>query len=258
LSVRKRAIFALMPLLKTICVVTVLLISGASSVFAQVRKSPRSASYSVPKVSRSKAIIMCPIFEESQYPYQGIGFKVGDPFALTYKYYPSKHWSFAVDAGKAASGLYSKYYRGLFDTYKADALTEVLKDPLIDTTGNRQAVSYLTHTATGDWFLETKFLYQWNAEKISKGLQLYVGLGWQWRNTSLSYDYRYENGRFENKVGRIKENRFTYGPVVLVGFEYSYFSLPISAFIEVELFTDALIDPGFHQPQGGVGLRYIF
>lgn len=197
-------------------------------------------------MSRSKAIIMCPIFEESKYPYQGIGFKLGDPFALTYKFYPSKQWSFAVDAGKAASGLYNKYYRGAFTSY------------LPDTLGKDQKINYVTHSVSFDWFLESKFLYQWDAEKISKGLQLYAGLGWQWRNTTLKYEFIREIDRFESKFERFSQNRFTYGPVVLVGFEYSYFTLPVSAFIEIEMFTDALIDPGYQRFQGGVGLRYIF
>jgi hypothetical protein len=46
--------------------------------------------------------------------------------------------------------------------------------------------------------------------------------------------------------------------VAVVGFEYSYFTLPISAFIEIEGFSDALLDPGYKRFQGGVGLRYIF
>jgi hypothetical protein len=253
-----------MPHIKTFTLLFILLISVGEAAFSQVRKSVRSASYRVPRVTRNKAIIMCPIFEESKYPYQGIGFKLGDPFALTYKFYPSKHWAFAVDAGKAASGLYSNYYRGLFGLFKQDVIRDVLsKDQLIDTVGNKQTVQYFTHTISGDWFLEAKFLYQWDAEKISKGLQLYVGAGWQWRNTTLNYEYRYENGTtisplYENKFGKISENRFTYGPVVLVGFEYSYFSLPVSAFIEIEMFTDAFIDPGYQRFQGGVGLRYVF
>ena len=179
----------------------------------------------------------------------GIGIKLGDPFAFTYKFYANKHFSFAADAGTAASGLYNKYYRQAFDTYLPDTLS---KD---------QSITYLAHKATADWLVETKFLYQWDAEKVSKGLQLYAGLGWQWRHTTIEYDYNFndqssnqDNGQF----GKFTVNRFTYGPVVLVGFEYSYFSLPISAFIEVEVYTDALIDPGYQRFQGGVGLRYVF
>lgn len=215
---------------------------------AQVKKSVRSSGFRVPSVSRSKARIMCPIFENSQYPYQGIGFKLGDPFALTYKYYPNKNWSFAADAGKAASGLYNKYYRQSFFDY------------LPDTLSGEQSIQYLTHKAIADWFVEAKFLYQWDAEKISTGLQLYAGLGWQWRSTTLEFDYLFSEGDFitENQFGKFRETRFTYGPVAVLGFEYSYFSLPLSAFIEIEMYTDALLDPGYNRFQGGVGLRYVF
>lgn len=218
---------------------------------AQMTKSARSARYGVPKVSRGKALIMCPIFEESKYPYQGLGFKLGDPFAFTYKFYPTKHWAFAFDAGKASSGLYNKYYRGSFKGYLPDTLSG----------GSGQSIQYLTHTVPYDWFLEAKFLYQWDAEKISKGLQLYVGAGWQWRNTGLEYQYLYNPSNNPNDLGtngRFSRNRFTFGPVVLVGFEYSYFTLPVSAFIEVEIFTDTFLDPGYQRFQGGVGLRYVF
>lgn len=189
---------------------------------------------------------MCPIFETSQYPYQGVGIKLGDPFAVTYKFYPNKHWSFAVDGGKAASGLYNEYYRNAFQTY----LPDTLEAP--------ETIQYLAHKANTDWFLEAKFLYQWDASKISKGLQLYAGLGWQWRSTSLTYDYLYEDGAFDSRFGKFDEYRFTYGPTGILGFEYSYFSLPLSAFIEIEWFTDVLLDPGYQRFQGGVGLRYVF
>jgi hypothetical protein len=226
-----------------------LMLALAPATVAQVTKSHKSAGYRIPKINGNKARIMCPIFEASQYPYQGIGIKLGDPFALTYKFYANKHFSFAADFGKAASGLYSRYYRDAFVTYLPDTLN---KD---------QSIKYLTHKVTSDWFLETKFLYQWDAEKISKGLQLYAGLGWQWRNTTITYDYNFDDfskNFSEGKFGKFTETRFTYGPVILVGFEYSYFSLPLSAFIEVELFTDALIDPGYQRFQGGVGIRYVF
>jgi hypothetical protein len=229
-------------------ILAVLLI-GAVTSFAQSRKSPRSSTFTVHRIHGNKARIICPIFVESRYPYQGIGFKLGDPFALTYKFYASKHFAFAADVGKAASGLYNRYYREAFPSYLPDTLK---KD---------QSITYLAHKAVSDLFIETKFLYQWDAEKISKGLQLYAGLGWQWRNTKLEYDYNF-NDRSQNtddgKFGKLNETRFTYGPVAVVGFEYSYFSLPISAFIEIEVFTDAFLDPGYTRFQGGTGLRYVF
>jgi hypothetical protein len=225
--------------------VLLVLLVGITTCHAQ-KKSSINSRFKVPKVSRSKALIMCPIFLESKYPYRGIGFKVGDPFALTYKFYPSKHFAFAADVGKAASGLYNKYYRNAFNGYIPDTLK------------SDQSVKYLSHTPLHDWFVETKFLYQWDAEKLTQGLQIYAGLGWQWRSTRLQYEYLKTNGTVDSQFGSFTVNRFTYGPVVLAGFEYSYFTLPISAFIEIEWFTDALLDPGYNRFQGGVGLRYIF
>jgi hypothetical protein len=229
--------------------IILLLLLGCVSVFAQVKKSRKSAHFRAPIVSGNKARILCPIFISSRYPYQGIGFKLGDPFALTYKFYANKHFAFAADVGKAASGLYNQYYRSNFKSYLPDTLNKY------------QSITYLAHTITQDLFVETKFLYQWDADKISKGLQLYAGVGWQWRNTKVVYDYNFDDiskNVDDGKFGKLPETRFTYGPVVLVGFEYSYFSLPLSAFIEVEVFTDALIDPGYHRFQGGVGLRYVY
>jgi hypothetical protein len=227
----------------------ILLVLGVSTCVAQGRKSVRSTGYKVHQVSRSHARIMCPIFAESQYPYQSIGVKMGDPFAVTYKYYPSKHWAFAADAGRAASGLYNKYYRGLFKTYLPDTLT------------GEQSIQYLAHRAPKDLFVEAKFLYQWNADKISKGLQFYVGAGWQWRNSGLEYDYSFSESNdpgSDGSFGSFPQKRFTYGPTILTGLEYSYFSIPLSAFIEIEWFTDVLLDPGYQRFQGGLGLRYVF
>ncbi len=227
------------------------LIAGTTT-FAQearhttLKKSAKNRSYRAPSISKAKSRVICPIFTQSQYPYQGIGIKLGDPVVLSYKYYPNKKWAFGADIGKAASGLYSKYYREAFAGY------------LPDTLPGEETIKYISHRAITDWYAEAKFLYQWSAEKISPGLQLYAGLGWQWRSTRLEYDYVYEDGLFENELGKFKRSRFTYGPSAIVGFEYSYFSLPMSAFIEIEWFTDALLDPGYNRFQGGIGLRYIF
>ncbi len=211
-----------------------------------LKKSPKNRSLRAPSVSKAKSRVICPIFTQSEYPYQAIGIKLGDPVALSYKYYPNKHWAFGADLGKVASGLYSKYYRKAFGTY------------LPDTLSGEETIKYLSHRAITDWYLEAKFLYQWNAEGISPGLQFYTGLGLQWRGTKLEYDYIYEDGLFETELGKFQRSRFTYGPTAIVGFEYSYFSLPLSAFIEVEWFADALLDPGYNRFQGGVGLRYVF
>src|SRR5688572_7384848 len=81
---------------------------------------------SAPRVKGSKARIVCPIFESSKFPYHGIGLKVGDPFAVTYKFYPNAKFGFVVDAGKAASGLYNRYYIRKFEDYTGDASQDTI------------------------------------------------------------------------------------------------------------------------------------
>ncbi len=202
------------------------------------------------KVKGAKAKIVCPIFDNSKYPYHGIGLKLGDPLALTYKYYPTKHLAIAVDFGKTASGLYNRYYRDLLKN-------EFSQD---DTLSENASVNYLSHRVKADFVGEVKVLYQFDATGISPGMQVYVGGGWEWKRTKIQYDYLYsmDESTAEAIPGTYTGKRHTQGPQVVVGIEYSYFKLPVSAFIELEYFVDVQADPGYKTVEGGVGLRYIF
>lgn len=221
---------------------------------SSVRKSHYSRSHQSPKVRGYKAKIICPIFESSEYPYHGIGFKFGDPFALTYKYYANKNFSVAVDFGKASSGLYNRYFREKFAVYAAN---------FADTLSDNSSLSYSSHQVKSDLIWEVKLLYHFKADKISPGLQGYIGGGWEWKNTQLKYGYFYNQttpngGELINQFKVFQQQRFTMGPQLVLGIEYAYFQLPISAFMEIEYFTDIQADPGWQRFEGGVGLRYVF
>ena len=221
-----------------------------SDAFAQRGKKSGSfykGRYKQIKISRTKAAVVCPIFEDSAYPYHGIGFKLGDPFALTYKFYPNKHWAFAIDAGKAASGLYSDHHRENFGS-NVD----------IDSLGVDQGISYISHVVNSEWVLEAKLLFQRDADNLTKGLQLYAGVGFQYRMLDIEYEYLLEINFTDNEIGKFNVIEDTMGPTAVVGFEYAYFDLPISAFLEVEGYYDVVSNPGWLRLQGGVGLRYVF
>ena len=208
--------------------------------------------FSTPKVRGSKARIICPAFDNSKYPFHGLGFKLGDPFAITYKFYPNKRFSLAADFGMAASGLYNRYFREKFDQYIAeDTLTSSESTP-----------HYLTHRVRSDLIGELKVLYHLDAKRTSDGLQGYAGVGWEWKRTHLQYDYQHDSGNSNtpqaDPFGTVEHNRVTMGPQFVLGIEYAYFSIPISAFMEVEYFADIQADPGWQRFEGGVGLRYIF
>jgi hypothetical protein len=198
----------------------------------------------------SKSIVAA--FENSSFPHHGLGLKVGDPFSISYKFYPNKKFGFTLDVGKAASGLYSRYFREQFANYAAT-----------DTFSNIDAsMQYLSHRVKADLVGEFKLMYHVDARKVSPGLQVYIGAGWQWKTTHLRYDYLYNNGDLNpsepGTFGQFERHRFTMGPQIVTGIEYAYFQIPISAFMEVEYFTDILVDPGWKRFEGGIGLRYIF
>lgn len=199
------------------------------------------------KISKGKARIVCPIFEESAYPYQGIGVKLGDPFALTYKFYAHKNFAIAIDAGSAASGLYNQYHTDNF----ADEIRP-------DTLGLAQSITYLSHVVNYELVIEGKVLYQHDATKLLKGLQWYLGAGVQWRQVDITYDYLLDISFSSSETGQFDVNYTTMGPTAVFGFEYAYFQLPLSAFMEVEVYTDVIQDPGWMRFQGGIGLRVVF
>lgn len=235
-----------------ILLASTLMLCCCVSIDTQAQRGKKSGSfykgrYKQIKISRIKAAVVCPIFEDSAYPYQGIGVKLGDPFALTYKLYPNKHWAFAIDAGKAASGLYSEHHRENFGG-----------NTQVDTLNQQQGISYISHTVNSEWVIEAKLLLQKDAENLTKGLQLYAGLGFQYRMLDIDYEYLLEINFTDNEIGKINVTDETMGPTAVVGFEYAYFDLPISAFLELEGYYDIASNPGWLRFQGGVGLRYVF
>jgi hypothetical protein len=202
----------------------------------------RLHDYNAIKISKSKRGIVCPVFEESKYPYQGIGIKLGDPFAVTFKFYFNKNFAFVADFGRTASGLYSHYYTSLFNEY--------VPDP-------GDTLSYFSHKVKADFVGELKLLYHIDAQKLSPGLRFYTGLGWEVRDLSIVYQYVTEAPAAPGTFSA-QRKRATQGIQAIVGIEYAKFSLPISAFMELEYYYDLLKDPGQTKLQGGVGLRYIF
>lgn len=211
-------------------------VSGTQKTYTKSRTVNKHSPIRMP---HSKQKVVCPIFEDSGFPYHGFGIKVGDPFALTYKFYANKHFAIAADFGRSASGLYSAYYSKIFNEFQPETS------------------DYYSHRVRADWVGEVKVLYQIGIEQISPGLQLYVGLGWEVRNLKIQYDYfADEDGLSKNFQDQYE--RLTQGAQGVFGIEYSYFKLPISAFMELEYYYDVVKDPGFQKIQGGVGLRYVF
>ncbi|RLD23559.1 MAG: hypothetical protein DRI71_05045 [Bacteroidetes bacterium] len=191
--------------------------------------------------NNKKMAVICPTAEYSEYPFQGIGIKLGDPFVLTYKLYATEWLAFSIDGGLAASGLYKSRYTELFNSY-----------PGTDT------LSYVNHTVDKDVHFSAKVSFYNSAPKVLKGVDYYLSLGWQFRYVDLLYGYVDEISPGNSLFGTRTEQADYHGPEIGLGVEYSYFDMPITAFIEATWMYDIVNLPNAGKFQGGIGIRYMF
>ncbi|MEO1052900.1 MAG: hypothetical protein AAFX87_19855 [Bacteroidota bacterium] len=226
-----------------LCLILFFFSSARSQLIYKHRKPKRPSSVKIP---RNKAKVVCPIFIENKYPYHGIGIKLGDPFAITYKLYPIKQLGIDISFGSAASGLYSTYYRDVFQDLS-----------MTDTLGVNDRIGLLSQDVRRDFVFEGKILYHIDAANFVQGLQVYVGGGWELKSYAVNYELILRSG-LEDSFEDFSISRVAMGPQTVLGLEYAYFELPISAFLEVEVFYDVVEDPGWERFQGGIGLRYVF
>lgn len=233
---------------------SVLLFVAAGSLHAQKVNSYKNKHKPI-RVSSQKAKVICPIFEESAYPYHGFGVKFGDPVAFTYKLYLVKKISFVIDVGSASSALYNNRHREDFTNY----YDEIGQPNILNQSNDLLIPNYLKHHVNSEYIAEGKVLYQIQADNFYKGLQAYVGLGWQYRKLGITYDYYFTSpSSSEQETGEFTKERYYQGPEIIGGLEYSYFKIPVAAFMEVTMFRNIVNQPGWSRFQGGVGLRYIF
>lgn len=230
--------------------ILLLLLGSTGELLAQKKKfkmnpafAGRYKNISVPK---SKMNSLCPGYEGNDYPFQGIGVKLGDPFAVTYKAFLSKSISIVMDVGRVSSGLYNDFHLDNFQN-------ELRPDTL---TGSA-AIKYFGHSATKNGIFAAKLIYSYEISKVN-ALRAYLGVGVQYRWSTIEYAFIREVPNDNNELGRFIFENTTSGAAGTLGIEYSHPSLPISSFFEFESYFDMARFPGWIRLSGGVGLRYLF
>ena len=231
-------------------IVWCLLFFAGYSVFGQksdlTRKNNKVKNYTTHKFKKNKKFAeICPIFIVSEYPYQSIGVKIGDPLALTYKFYASNTFAFGIDIGKASEGLYSQLHSDRFNS---------IPEPL-DTT-----YFYISHTVLNQNVFSAKVFYYKDGPRAIRGLDLYLGAGYQMQFIDIKYDYiAARTAPPETRETRQTQLSFTpIGLEVIGGLEYAYFNLPISVFAEMGIFFGVDDVQRWQKFQGGMGIRYVF
>ena len=221
-----------------------------NSVFSQrsdlTRKNNKVKNYSTHKFKKNKKFAeICPIFHVSEYPYQGIGLKIGDPLALTYKFYATTKWAFGIDVGKASEGLYSQLHKKRFESVAVPADTSYF---------------YVSHEVLNQNVFSAKLFYYKEGPRTIKGLDFYVGLGYQMQFADIKYDY-IAVSELPPETRETKQVTLSFQPKgveAMGGLEYAYFDLPVTVFAELGIFFGTDNVQQWQKFQGGMGIRYVF
>jgi uncharacterized protein YraI len=179
----------------------------------------------------------------------GIGLRLGEPAGISIKKYNSGNTAWEVNLGRASR--WGHHY-DKDDFYKYSRFSN---------TNNYYYSGYAPGFTTA---LQVR--YMWSKPiNGAEGLSFYYGGGLQARFTPVTYRYYYYDGSFENdwwKDSRYyREDRVTdidLGLDGVLGLEYMMKDLPLSFFLDVNLFVEIVDTPFIIYPQGGAGVRYNF
>ena len=197
-------------------------------------------------------VVICvlPILSYSQSDHQykwGIGLHLGDPSGIIFSHYINNTSSIDLNIGTSPS-LTNRY-----ENYYGDRFYDWFADQNIFWTDYQ----YLGHEVNNLAF-QLRYKKHQQLSDID-GLSWYYGVGAQFRQQTIKYNYRYRN--FDNvwiSVNEDKEKTYDFGADVLVGLEYMIPNAPIAIFLDINTFVEIVDDPFRLWFQGGLGAKYCF
>ncbi|MAY83994.1 MAG: hypothetical protein CMP59_07670 [Flavobacteriales bacterium] len=179
------------------------------------------------------------------------GLRLGDPTGLTLKKYDGDHaWQLNIGRSKWFYG--DGWYNNRFNDWYGDGKYNYADYQYI---GFKRSLPlaiqlhYLINNEITEWDLDGEGRLFW-----------YYGFGIQFNYLSYVYDYRYKNpgdpAWYYADSERVYDIDF--GADVVIGSEFIFSEIPLSVFLELNLFMEAFDDPFWIRGQGGVGARYHF
>jgi hypothetical protein len=166
----------------------------------------------------------------------GLGLRLGDPTGITLKKYFGGNKAIEFNVGRTYN--FQTYDRDRFYRYG----TWNKKGYIVDDTYFRRSRSlafqlhYLVHKDI----------------RLLPGLRWYIGFGGQVRTTTYYYYYRYAYTDDE------RYTRVNVGLDGIIGLEYTFKDVPISVFLDANIYLEVVDDPFALDGQGGIGARYNF
>ena len=178
----------------------------------------------------------------------GIGPRAGDPMGLSFKYYFSDDIEYELNLG--TTGLFAAtYYYISFDKLEKFKNCEC---------------TFKSYEIPHAYSAQFNYLfYQYFPGVDAGNLLWYYGFGGQFRYINIDYTFD-EKIYKENNKTEWKRNQvyrlYTYdlGIDAIMGLEYVMGKIPITIFVDVNMFFEFLNDPGVFRPQAGIGFRYNY
>lgn len=170
----------------------------------------------------------------------GIGLRLGDPSGISVKRYLARQKAVEFSLGRTWGYNYSNaFYR--HSDY------------------NREFYNYEWHHLRSAVSMQGRYLVHKELGLSDlPGLEWYYGVGAQLRFFNVDYHYRYYgsgNGSIP-RTDRVTETDL--GLDGIVGLEYSWRDVPLTVFVDLNLFLELIDNPFLPFLQGGTGVRYYF
>lgn len=172
---------------------------------------------------------------------QGLGLRLGDPMAVSYKKYFGRTHAIEFGIGSAPASWNNQYYINSFQEY-----------PRYDN------FQYQNHTVQSTLYLQARYLFHYNIpmQNMDGKLEWYWGGGAMLKAAKVQY--RFQNREAPFAAGRDIINDIDLGPEGIIGLEYTFQDTPLTVFGETSLFLEIADSPATFQGFGGLGVRYNF
>ncbi|PCJ87027.1 MAG: hypothetical protein COA57_05480 [Flavobacteriales bacterium] len=183
----------------------------------------------------------------------GVGLHIGDPTGITFKKYLDNEKSVEFIIGRTALWGHG-YYASRFNNY--------------DDFDGYNFVDYDLKSAIslqGHYYL---FQKDFSIGELD-GFAWYAGVGGQFRVLTVKYKYQYQTTTYcwgpspnqclyDTKYEEETKIDIDFGIDFAGGMEYTFSEVPITVFVDANLFLEIVNNPFFPRAQSGVGGRYNF
>lgn len=175
---------------------------------------------------------------------QGLGLRIGDPIGVTYKKFIARDRAVEFLLGTVPRSWHSNYYKNSFDAYSK-------YDDFV----------YRSHTVENTVYLQARYLIHNDIQgyDIEGKLQWYWGFGAMLKFGKVKYTY-YDAAAPapENNIRSDVNHNIDFGPDGIIGIEYTFEDIPLSAFAETSLMLELADRPVTPQLYGALGVRMNF